>query len=423
MLGDTINEYLYYGYAKKNPITLWDGTLNSEDNFELDYTPDGASKKLDHIFDDVFSKIKLDGYCIIPLSGGWDSRVMLGSALNRLPTCQIKTVSFGCPKQLDYELGYKLANSVGVEHHRVDLSKIQVNWLSLISSTRNSPWTYALDAFFNSFSISSVSNEKDTILSGFMGDPLTGGHTSPSTTKHEAIAEFQAKQKFSKRENISPSLYNPSEGLEHLVPPKEIKYIDYLDYGIRQANCIAPILGFKKFWAGWGDYYSQHCMTKANFLTPFTHKAWANYWLKASDNCKKDQKLYKEMINTNFPKLVEIGSKDTFGIPHQKKMNIKIQQTISRGKKKAHRYFPCKLTRENSMLNYVDFSTFFRIRNDYQEILYQAVDILDKNCIAPWVNFEKIIDLHMKRKEDNYQSILLIIGLALNIECLSKNNH
>ncbi len=58
---------------------------------------------------------------MIPLSGGLDSRTLLGLALELLSPSRIRTYTYGVPSSFDYELGNRLAREAGTRHTTIIL--------------------------------------------------------------------------------------------------------------------------------------------------------------------------------------------------------------------------------------------------------------------------------------------------------------
>src|SRR6056297_1334362 len=156
------NDYLHYGYLP--PDTLPEFIKKGlKKNDKAVYSAAYLSSLLDRIFNDSVEHFSGNGYCIVPVSGGWDSRILLGLALENFPSNQIKTYSFGTRGQLDFDLGKKLSKKVGVEHVEFDLSKIELTFEELKKSVQKSPWTYVPDAFFNSYCYLKMAGNEDII--------------------------------------------------------------------------------------------------------------------------------------------------------------------------------------------------------------------------------------------------------------------
>lgn len=409
-----INTYLWYFYIFPNEIPSWLDKCITPENTCTNYSPDEAG----YIFEQVFAaqlKKNNNGYVIVPISGGWDSRILLGAALERFHTQEIKTLTFGVPGQLDYDIGRLVAETAGVEHHAVDLSKVDLHWEDLLASVKEAPWTYVPDAFFNRCSLAQVASKNDLVLSGFMGDPLTGGHKSRAITKDEAVEGFIKKQRRVKNIRLTPESYNPARDLPALPENPSIAYSELLDFGIRQANCIAPIVTPQQHWTGWGGNMGRMSSTGALVLAPFAHPDWAAYWINAPKEAKQGQRLYLEMMKQKFPRLAALPSKYSMGykagsLTHSA---AKIRRKVLGN---FDKHFPRPKLRYAAHLNYLDYGDAFRNRDDYLEVLRKAIVYLRENEYVPWINLEQLLKDHGHCKANYSDAFRVLIGLALNLQ-------
>ena len=113
-----ILSFLHFGYLPQIPRNLssepWAGNKSE--------ACDTIRKSLDkpkliaqgiHALKAAFQNI-IGGMHIVPLSGGLDSRAILGGLLNAGLKKQITTVTFGTPGTLDYEIGSYVAKRIGL---------------------------------------------------------------------------------------------------------------------------------------------------------------------------------------------------------------------------------------------------------------------------------------------------------------------
>ena len=110
---------------------------------------------------------------LCPISGGLDSRAVLGALLECKRADDVLAVTYGTPGSLDFELGRQVAAAAGVAHRAIDLSRPadyerEFLWRALdtdgqveVLRTFPSEWEKLLD-----FS--------EHALLGFMGDCLSG---------------------------------------------------------------------------------------------------------------------------------------------------------------------------------------------------------------------------------------------------------
>jgi len=408
------NDYLHYGYLP--PDTLPEFIKKGlKKNDKAVYSAAYLSSLLDRIFNDSVEHFSGNGFCIVPVSGGWDSRILLGLALENFPSNQIKTYSFGTRGQLDFDLGKKLSKKVGVEHVEFDLSKIELTFEELKKSVQKSPWTYVPDAFFNSYCYIKMAGNEDIILSGFMGDPLTGGHTYKKNGA-DIPGYFAKSQSVVKNHRLTQSDYNPTESLPETFSASTFLKHEQLDLGVRQANCIVPIISSKNSWDQWGTSLGFAEGTNAEIITPFAHKEWIRYWQHAPENEKKERRLYLKLLERKFPVLASLPAKDFYGAKRQNDYRYKLNRKKYHGKMILNRNFPKIFPIPRLMMNYLDYDTIFRRRDDYISILNQAFSLLDETPVSDWINFDELQNNHRSYRLNLSKEFLLLIGLALNLE-------
>lgn len=411
-----VSTYLYFNFLPDNVDLGWlfQPLRSFQDSFE--HTPMGAASVLDETIDDLLNHTSVCGDCVVPISGGWDSRILLGAALERFDHKQIKTVTFGVPGALDYEIGAQIAKRFSLDHHAVDLSQVELTWKGLLESVRDCPWTYVPDGFFNRLAVSqATASDRDIVLSGFLGDPLTGGHLSATTTQSEAIDEFVARQRREKSLWLPSPDYDPRSVLPELPEDCPIPIGEFLDLGVRQANCIAPIVTPQKRWRRFIGDMGQMSSTGARVLAPFSHPKWAAYWLGLPEKFKRGQNLYLEMMKYKFPRLADIPSKYSWGWKPDQHIHQWMTRTNFGIRFRLNRGFPRLPIRSGIMDNYLDCSLAFRSRQDYQIVLDIALKTLTEGQIAPWLDLELIRMEHMDFRSDHQDALLVLIGLALNL--------
>ncbi len=135
---------------------------------------------------------KAEGPHVVPLSGGLDSRVILGALLERLDRRDIFTVTYGVPGSDDFEIGNELARRVGVKHLTLDLSR-PMRWdvgdlvkVAELTDANNSVfhpsvWLQIADSF----------GADATYWTGYTGDGIGGSFSdSLSRASSDPVATF-----------------------------------------------------------------------------------------------------------------------------------------------------------------------------------------------------------------------------------------
>lgn len=411
-----VYNYLHYGYLPPEKIPTF---LTNLDTYEpIKPTVENTVALFDEVFTEAIEKSVGNGYCIIPVSGGWDSRILLGYALEALPSKQIKTYTFGSKGQLDFDIGKHLAKKAGVEHEAFDLNLTPVSWDDLKEAAEKAPWTYIFDSFFNKYCYKQMSSGADMLLSGFMGDPLTGGHIYQQNGDYlkQYFANKQAIIKFDWPEK---SLFDPVESLPSL--PRNTSFSDHqlLDLGVRQSSCIAPIVSNQR-WTSWDTSLGTIADSKTEIIAPFAHPKWIWYWLHVPCPLKRDRILYLNFLKSKFPNLAKLPSKDFYGAKRSNNLSYIIRRKKYYAKNLLNKKYPSKLSAPKELLNYLDYDMAFRDREDYKVTLDKALVALKELSLVNWLDFDKLKKEHLEYKHQHSKLFLLLIGLALNVDVMKK---
>ena len=411
-----INDYLYFGYLPPNELPPGLEIFSREIPGEWKYNAEDCGSLLDRVFDDTLTQYGSFNQIVIPLSGGWDSRILLGLALERFPSANIKTYTFGQPGQYDYDIGATIAHKMGVEHTDVNLNEVEMGWDVLKKSVKLSRWTYVPDSYFNQLGYQMMAKKGDSILNGFMGDPLTGSHFIENRLKYEQILDdFVQKQKKADSYDLTKPGFDPLTSIPEVTDNRVFEISEHLDFGVRQFHCIVRIISQMKSLEGWQPDLGK-TEAGADILTPFSHPMWAKYWSGAPEKAKKGRSLYVEMMKSRFPKLAALPSKNYYGATSgsglfhylmKKRFNLRIV---------FHQHFPVIFRKQIKSLNYLDFQEAFIRRDDYRALWEQAVRFMTQTNVAPWIDVDRVMKEHESGQKDHSWALLTIIGLALNLE-------
>ena len=413
---DTVGGYLWHGYVPQLDVPEWMLEVCQHSSDAFDHSVDGAMAHLDELFDRLTTTVSPP--YIVPLSGGWDSRLILAALRER--TDKVVTVTVGCPGQLDYEIAARVAEAACVEHVGVRLDKLTLEWSALAETTRHAPWTYQPDAFFISAGCQAgmrVAGSGASIWSGFLGEALTGGHYR---REWQAETPSQARTGFARSQRRgNPAFLASQAGLPNYpeAPPEWRKcagHREWLDFCIRQRACIAPIV-LGGAWHGWkadqGDAWGM-----APMIAPYADRDWAGYWLHAPRCLHDGQQLYQRMAEARFPSLFGLPGKHIWGMArHQRtrKLLLRAQHSI---RNRFHRHMPWLPIRSRLTDNYVDFQWAFRKRDDYISVVERAIDVLKQREAVPWLDLDTIWREHYRGKRDHAHALQVLLGLAVNLE-------
>jgi len=413
----TISEYCWFNY-NVNPVGVslfehWQQPAAGSFN----YSTNDAVAQFNILFDKLCSS-RLERKHLVPISGGLDSRAILAALLARMPTENIETISFGFPGQLDYDVGALLSKALGVKHHQLNLVDIKLTWPMLVETAKRSPATFHFDALFNHLSRTQFTNEDYTIWSGFMGDPLAGSHLirADIPTLEQALQSFAIKQRKVKMlSEQTPDLSTCQTLMQPLLSKNQLRPEDVVNFCLRQANCIAPIVLPVKCWQSWQAEVGRE-MTGAEVLAPFIDKDWAQYWLYAPAQQRLGQQLYMAMLQKLFPVAMALPSKNSFGLPPKASARIYLRSRLVAVKAKLNQRFSCLRLTRDIRANYLDYAAMFRKREDYQAILQQAFNVLAGADIFPAAQLHNLQRQHMTAQANHAERFCLLIGLAANVD-------
>ncbi len=419
---DLINTYLWFSYLPPKEMPTWLDECIKPEFKGASYTAREAVIVFDKVFDALLAE-KHEGKHILPLSGGWDSRAILGALLERVDKSQIETVTFGAPGQLDYDIGLKVAKWAGVKYHALDLRTVDFTWDRILESVKKSPWSCVPDGYFNQLAINLVEDKNKIIWSGFLNDAITGGHLSSlpldfNTQKYIFIQhEQRAKSLF-----LCDSKFNINSALSINNINTKLFLDDALLFGLHCTNYTTPINLPGIVWKRWSALFEES-NKELKFIAPFVDEIWAGYWFQAPRELRLKQNLYLEMLKYKFPGFYTLPCKNRLGYSQDEKLKYHFCR-IKRGVvKRIQRKAPWLRIRTNISQNYLDYDEMFRNRKDYQETLFTAFDYLKNNSVVPWLDLGLLWNKHKKRRKDFGDVFVVLIGLAANLTVNNDNNN
>jgi asparagine synthetase B (glutamine-hydrolysing) len=409
-----INTYLYFGYLPHvNDNVLRYNELyhqlflsdNDYHNISYNQLIDIGKQKLLNAISSNIENSKSDIY-VVPLSGGLDSRAILGGLLKYYDSKLIHTVTYGVPNTFDYEIGKIVAEKACVNNTRINLNNIIVSIEDLIEFTKI---TGCLIPIFEGIFHSQIMKlyGKDVIYwNGYLGDPLSGSKLNNNNIRidwNASINVFIKKNKYCSSSNIDSETFIPIKYLpkKPFISKDNITGYEQLDLLLRQPNYIEPIVllnGYKH-------------------RTPFIDKEWAEFILRVPVECRINQKLYKDILKKTFPDLFNLVVKNNMGMPLcASKHRVKLKKVTNQIRTYANDKIPFRTRYTNPSLNYLDFNESLRIRRDIIDIVYACLNDVKERDIVSWVKIDKLWNKHQDRKGDYADILTLIASLEIYLK-------
>jgi len=289
-----------------------------ESRDDLDDPAEAARELGERLLKAVERRLRGKGRVLVPLSGGLDSRGILGAVLECIPADRILAFTYGTPGSLDYEIGRLVAQSAGVPHRALDLSAphdYQAEFLrrtletdGMVDQIRNYPSDYEPLLDFS----------RDALV-GFMGDMLLG-HCLPEDPEAERPADEIAA--------LRPALrlrrYVAAETVSRLVG-KDLEECDRIVMRLmaegNEGNDHRLAGNYMLRW----DFPNRQCKFVIeqtfllrelfNYLPPYIDRDFVDFALAVPIPWRQNQRLYKSMLITRFPKLFALPTRNCDGLP------------------------------------------------------------------------------------------------------------
>jgi hypothetical protein len=337
--------------------------LSTEMAFAPNIISYGASLLREIITDFVDDKMDK---IVLPLSGGYDSRLLLVLLLQLRPPQTINTFTYGTPGSFDYEIGRKVAMMAGTVHQQINLEDFPftIEYLKYnASQTYNniSPFHLPPLSYLRQYYLDF------TFFSGAFGDSVAGSKLMKKPPK-DLVRSFFRKNLFI---NKSTLLYNSEISLQPLF-----KYLDQ--------NKIANIENLDKY-EFLDLYYRQNQYTQSSLnwkdfrvFTPFSHPKWVNFMLALPMVYRYNRSYVKDLFNYLSPPFMKLPFKSDL--------------------KKSNKYLYFFKKSEYTSFNYQDFAVIYSIRADFREIEFKMLsdELFIKKYSDIVVLFNKTSDINFK---------------------------
>ncbi|MCL5280361.1 MAG: hypothetical protein M1376_10695 [Planctomycetes bacterium] len=414
MLDDkaAISTFLHYGYLPSPdvPLPAW-----LSDRSDCQRRPGGADRvDLAPLIAEGVGVLKrvlqdsVEGPAathIVPLSGGLDSRAILGGSLENLETRDIRAVTFGSPGTWDYEIGREAARAVGVRWEAIDLSSEDWKWdiAQLTQTARRLERPVGLFDTHVNHQVPVRFGAGNVYWSGFMGDPLSGSHLRPrdSATWGEARRHFVRCNRFCRSMNLLPPNLEPQRclPLSPLLAGEDLCYDEQLDFAVRQQCLIRHTVLPRGY----------------EYRTPFLHPAWVSFILNVPRRYRAGQYLYKEILKAAYPRLFALPAKNNLGLPLDAAPWRKAARMLGLGARGlARRIAPSLLYSISPGLNYIDFDRDMRRRPDLRATVGECLQDLRRRGLVDWIDLESLWQRHQRGRANHADALMLLASLEIH---------
>lgn len=238
---------------------------------------------------------------VVPVSSGFDSRGLLGAALECREAKRISTYTFGHPGTVDFERTRSLISGGIRNHFLVDVSKkYPGNWdtETLVKKVSTRPSGLVLEVGETGSGLIHERLEPLTglpRLNGYLGDSISGKklNSPPDVTWESAVAFFIRKNRPYKGPlAVTHPGFDPAKSLPNRPASEKLGKAtlnDHLDWGFRQRQRVAFFVGAMS--------------SETQSIFPYAHPSWRGPWMWADPKERIGQIRYRDFLAYSFPKI------------------------------------------------------------------------------------------------------------------------
>lgn len=401
-------------------MTYQEGRITFHRYWDYEFYGDGKTKSEEYYIDEYALRVKeavrkrcKENMCL-PVTGGFDSRVLAAMAGQYLKFSKVITCTVGHKHCYDVRFGRNIAKSLGYKHTFIS---IDPGYIEAYADT--GIWRLeGLNCFaFWIFALCSFLEENDSrfIMCGFLGDCLSGAHLFPAlwevTDSEKAVKllyDTFFNTIFKDKELailLKPTIYRNVAGesftsikrcFNTLRTDNILNKCNYVDLHQRQRRYIS--------------FHIDALGTFSEVLEPFTDNEFVDFVQGIPVEMKRDQRIYKKMIARYLSKVKQIPTTVT-GLPINSPKSYEVSFKL------WHRFYSRILPRYTSGKlghNYKHYIHEEWLKNTSENFVLSTLK--QKEYLEDYFNVDvvdKIVADHMSGKRNAYMKICVLMTFLL----------
>lgn len=356
------------------------------------------------LFKDIINdNFKPNSKHLVPISGGFDSRLILGNLLEFTPAENIETFTFGIPGTFDFEIGRKLSKKLGVKNHTINLNHVKYSNENLRDASNR--FNNQILLFYHPNYLDLIKFQEYQWWSGFLGGTIAGAHfyNKKHENQDEIKLKFLEKNTFVKSTSLTN---NPDSAIINLIDDdvqygNKITYYENIDILNRQLKYIRPQLFPNGF-----DVFS-----------PFSSKKWTSFFLNIPTDFRIDMLLYKEIMKKNNKPLFQFPCKSQLGLGIDPS---KFEKIINYSKIKVIDVLKLGPSIKKRHTNFFDFGSTLKNNKDFQKLNFDLVQNLKSRRLVNRIDIDKIWNDHMYNRSNYGDAIQILSSLEIILQNLDE---
>lgn len=335
---------------------------------------------------------------VLPLSGGLDSRFILGALLELTEAKNINTVTFGVPGTYDYDIGCLVAKTMGTRHCALALDGFTYLEDELLDRARRMHRQVIVFYCTSLWHLDRLFGDA-VIWSGYVNDAVAGSHLSPQP----APTLIEAKRRYlSKRRLIRSTQLDHCPDEEYFpyiagggIAPEVLSFDEQVLFEEAVYKFTAPIVLLDGF----------------RYKTPFINSPWMEFMFGVPNEWRLNQRLMIDVGRSAFPKLMELPTRTAYGFRLGVRNEAMLAARVVNRARKALRQFVPSIGYPPMLYN--DFDERFRDSPDWIELARRNLTDLERRGIVEWIDVQGIWKRHASRFGNFGDAIAALVSLEL----------
>jgi hypothetical protein len=244
---------------------------------------------------------------VVFLSGGLDSRAILGALLEHYRPGEVLAATFGAPGEQDFDFAATVARAVGVRHEVLRSSAVEWTTRGLVDSVlaRQVPLPHPFGQRYLSYRLHQRIGADNVFWDGLCGD-VTGGvithEGDDRATWEAAVSAFLALHVLPDWTEYARPGFRPEPTIPaaSFVSDSLLSHPDQLMFAVRQNR-----------------YINTRRLRGYTIRTPFLSRPWLDFMLSVPIRYRCDRRLYMTIVRQAHPRLFRLPTTtfDGGGVP------------------------------------------------------------------------------------------------------------
>jgi hypothetical protein len=404
---EALRAYLHLGYVP-GQHTLFEGVkcklssnysasdmLNRALRGGSEYSPREVK---DLLLSYIEKAINFSDVQIVPLSGGIDSRIVLGLLSNFVEAKKIQTYTFGVPGTYDFDIPNSVAKYVGTSHRNFAATDTVYNIDGLIRAAKA---TDANTEIFHPLVLNRVVDyygECATYWSGFAGDLVGGGFAFKENMA--AVSQLVAY------ENRGIYFLDKTKAIDECAP--------LITLGSKMGGAIS--FAEACFWENHVERYTAHHIFRNDMkvYAPLVSIPFVSYFFSLGNKHRKDKKYFNELFSNLFSDLFEIPTKD-YGFIYSRRRYLQIFNRMGFYSRAAlWRIMPSFIPHPRA--SYIDMAYAINRRADVRCCIDELLSDLCHRNIVDSRRVKYMLSAHRTGKSNYTKDIINLASLEIFIK-------